>query len=75
MEKRGTRMTKCQKEFFINYLEDHKLLIESKMNPKDIAKVRACWEELAGGLNNLPGAKKNIKGWKDVSFLLFFRLS
>lgn len=67
MEKRSGRMTKFQKEYMINFLEGHTFLIEAKVNPCDLPKLKTCWEDLTKELNNMPGAKKNIKGWKDVS--------
>lgn len=64
---RSCRMTKIQKEHFIQYLEQNKFMIETKISPTDLPKLKRCWENLSVELNNLPGANKNVKEWKYVS--------
>ncbi|XP_050518940.1 uncharacterized protein LOC126893043 [Diabrotica virgifera virgifera] len=42
------------------------MMLETKVAPCDIQKIKDNWMELSIELNNLPGAKKDIRQWKDA---------
>lgn len=48
-------------------MERHKFLIETKIKPSKLPKVKDCRENITKALNKLPGQalKKNIKEQKD----------
>lgn len=68
---RANRMTKNQKEYMVNFLEKHKFLVETKIEPFHLDKYNNSWQLLANELNKLPGANKSIQQWKHVRYGLY----
>lgn len=69
---RSGRMSKTQKEYLIWYLEGHRAMLDAKVSPQQIEPIKNLWRDLGEKLNNLSGAKKNIRQWKDVSMLFLY---
>jgi hypothetical protein len=60
-------MTKQQKEFLVNYLQNNVYLMEGRAaNATQLQRYTEKWQELAEKLNQFEGAKKNVKQWKEV---------
>lgn len=67
VRKRNARTTKQQIDVIVNFLEDNKILIQGKVEPKDLQKVEALWVELTSLLNGTgKGPKRSVDEWKTV---------
>jgi hypothetical protein len=67
-KKRGKKVNLEQKEIIVNFLENNKNLVLSKIAPQDINDVEEKWNELKNHLNSVEnGAKKDLSMWKSVS--------
>lgn len=44
-------------------------MLESKISPGDLPKLKKCWENLSVELNNLPGAKNKCKGMEICEYI------
>lgn len=64
---RAARMSKIQKEFLVTFLEKHKYLLETKIDPFQLEKFNTTWKDVAAQLNGIQGAKKTVSQWKEVS--------
>jgi predicted GNAT superfamily acetyltransferase len=60
-KKRGKKVNLEQKEIIVNFLENNKNLVLSKIAPQDINDVEEKWNELKNHLNSVEnGAKKDL---------------
>jgi hypothetical protein len=67
-------MTKQQKDFLVNYLQNNVYLMEGRAaNATQLQRYTEKWQELAEKLNQFEGAKKNVKHWKEVRIIIIFK--
>lgn len=67
-KKRSARTTKKQIEIIISFLEENKILLQGKVEPRDISKLKSKWDELGLLLNSSgKGPVKTTDQWKHVS--------
>lgn len=67
---RKERMSKKQKEVYVNFLEQNPIINEHRRNDPALNRY---WLKLADVLNSVPqGAVKHVAEWKQVSALFFF---
>uniref|UniRef100_A0A6P7GTZ0 Regulatory protein zeste n=1 Tax=Diabrotica virgifera virgifera TaxID=50390 RepID=A0A6P7GTZ0_DIAVI len=64
--KRGSRMTKGQKEHLVTFVENHRLLLQPRLKPSEIRLVKDDWLELSKQLNSLGGSQKSVSQWKET---------
>lgn len=61
------RLNARQKEAIVEFMEGHSDFAKGRVSSMQAAKTfDRLWEKLTGILHDMPGARKSVKGWKEV---------
>jgi len=64
------RLSLQQKEAIVEFMEGHRDFENGRVSSSQAAKsYEELWNRLRADLHALPGARKNVKGWKDVCIM------
>ncbi|KAK4880370.1 hypothetical protein RN001_008516 [Aquatica leii] len=63
-KKRGKKTSLEQMEAIINFINCNNIIISGKCHPMRTDELESKWKELVEVLNNLNGARKDLKQWK-----------
>lgn len=70
-KKRGKRASSHQMETIITFISkpENSVMLTGRTSPMEVNALEKKWTELSECLNGLPGARKDTKQWKAVSWI------